>query len=74
MILSSNLEPPILIVLLITIPPRDNTEISVVSAPMLTTMIPFDEVTSSPAPIASATGLSTTYTLDVLIFDLRTRS
>ena len=52
--------PPILTALLITIPPKERTEISVVSAPILTIIIPLDLVTSRPAPIASATGLSTT--------------
>ena len=59
MIQSSNLLPPIFIDLLITIPPRESTDISVVSAPILTIMTPLDLVTSIPAPIASATGLST---------------
>ena len=57
---SSSLLPPILTALLITIPPKERTEISVVSAPILTIIIPLDLVTSRPAPIASATGLSTT--------------
>ena len=71
---SSSLLPPILIDLLITIPPNDNTEISVVSAPILTIIIPLDLVTSRPAPIASATGLSTIYIFLALTFESATSS
>jgi len=72
--LSSSLLPPILTDLLITIPPSERTEISVVSAPIFTIMIPLDFVTSSPAPMASATGLSTIYIFFALTFESATSS
>ena len=71
---SSNLLPPIFIDLLITIPPSDKTDISVVSAPMFTIITPLDLVTSSPAPIASATGLSTIYIFLAFTFESATSS
>ena len=56
-ICSSSLFPPNLTARLMTIPPRLITEISVVSAPILTTMTPLALLTSTPEPTASATGL-----------------
>ena len=41
-----------------TSPPREITEISVVSAPISTTMIPVGSLTSRPSPTASAIGFS----------------
>ncbi len=72
LIASSSLLPPTGINLLNTIPPRERMEISVVSAPISTTMTPFAVMTSRPAPTASATGFSTiliwpTFKLELII-------
>ncbi len=49
-------------------------EISVVSAPMSTTMTPLALVTSRPAPMASAIGFSTIRILLGLALELATKS
>ena len=57
---SSNLLPPTAMRRLNTMPPRDNTEISVVLVPISTTRVPVDLVISRFIPKASAIGFSTT--------------
>ena len=61
--LSSSLFPPNGINSLITNPPREIIEISVVSAPMSTIITPVGSFTSSPSPTASAIGFSHKRTL-----------
>ena len=67
MIASSKRFPPTGISRLNTMPPKDNTEISAVFAPISTTSVPVDFVISRFMPSASAIGFSTT----CIFFDLR---
>jgi hypothetical protein len=59
---SSNVSPAIFMDLLLTIPQREITAISVVPPPTSTTILPYALVISSPAPIAAAMGSSIIYT------------
>ena len=62
-IASSIERPPVWIRRLITVPPRESTDISVVSAPISTIRTPCASFTLMPRPRPAATGLSTRYTV-----------
>ena len=71
---SSSLLPPIGISLLITIPPSDIIDTSVVSEPISTTITPLALVTSRSSPTASAIGFSTILIFLHLTSELATKS
>ena len=70
----SNLLPPVFRSLLSTIPPKLMMLISVVSAPILTIIVPLELRISKPTPRPSASAFSIRYTRLARRLELSTRS